>query len=187
MPIPRFGKGGSVMKIVKERSLGSAGFTLIEMLIVILLLGILAAIIVPQVSVSTDDAKLSSLKTDLSQIRGAIEVYYAQHANTWPGVKDINGGDPADADAAATAFLQQLTRYTAADGTVSNSKDDTHRYGPYLKGNLPPNPFNKKSDVTCDIATTDITAKDSTGADAGWKFYTQTGVFMSADGDHDTL
>ena len=40
------------MKLNKQ-----AGFTLIEMLIVVLLLGILAMLIIPQISVSTDDAR----------------------------------------------------------------------------------------------------------------------------------
>ena len=54
-----------------------AGFTLIEMLVVVIILGILAMIIVPQISVSTDDARLNSLQTNLNSIRSAIEVYAA--------------------------------------------------------------------------------------------------------------
>ncbi len=166
-----------------------AGFTLIEMLIVIILLGILAAIIIPQVSVTTDDAKLSALKSDLTSMRNAIELYYVQHKNVYPGQHDITGGTPANAAAAATAFVQQLTRYTDEDGVVQNTKDATHKYGPYLKnGVLATNPYTDSlSDVTCDITENDITVKDSTGATTAWKFYTQTGVLMAADGAHDTL
>ena len=177
------------MKLASKRRHDQAGFTLVEMLIVIILLGILAAIIIPQVTVTTDDAKLNALKTDLTSMRNAIELYYVQHDNTYPGQNDIAGGVPANAAAAETAFLQQLTRYTAADGTVQDTKDATHKYGPYLKnGVLATNPYtNNLSDVTCDIAENDITVKDSTGATTAWKFYTVTGVFMAADGAHDTL
>lgn len=177
------------MKPGNRRHHDQAGFTLVEMLIVIILLGILAAIIIPQVSVTTDDAKLNALKTDLTSMRNAIELYYVQHDNTYPGQHDIAGGAPANAAAAATAFVQQLTRYTAQDGTVQNTKDATHKYGPYLKnGALATNPYTANlSDVTCDITETDITVKDSTGAGTAWKFYTLTGVLMAADGAHDAL
>ena len=75
------------------------GFTLIEMLIVIIILGILAMVIIPQITVSQEDAKMSTLKTNLAGIRSAIELYYAQHNNTYPGVKKVDGtlADVADA------------------------------------------------------------------------------------------
>ena len=56
-----------------------AGFTLIEMLIVVILLGILAMLIVPQISVSTDDARLNSMHSNLGALRNAIELYYYEH------------------------------------------------------------------------------------------------------------
>ena len=56
-----------------------AGFTLIEMLIVVLLLGILAMLIIPQISVSTDDARQNTLHSNLGTMRNAIELYYHQH------------------------------------------------------------------------------------------------------------
>jgi general secretion pathway protein G len=164
-----------------------SGFTLIEMLIVIILLGILATIIIPQVSVSTDDAKTNTLTSNLTQLRNSIELYYYQHNNEYPGA-DASVTKPTGVSTAAEVFAAQLTRYTDVDGNISNSKDSTYKYGPYVKGGaLPANPYNDKSDVTIDSSTTDITAKASGGVDTGYKFYTQTGVFMAADGDHDAL
>lgn len=112
-----------------------SGFTLIEMLIVIVVLGILAMIIIPQITVSTEDAKLSTLQTNLSGMRSAVETYYAQHANTYPGRKktDAEGVD-TDAGTAVDAFIYQLTRYTSATGVVATTKDTTFKFGPYIKG-----------------------------------------------------
>jgi len=53
--------------MIKRRLKEQAGFTLIEMLIVVILLGILAMLIVPQISVSTGDANLNTLKSNLSK------------------------------------------------------------------------------------------------------------------------
>ena len=52
------------------------GFTLIEMLIVVIVLGILAMIIIPQINVSTGEARTSTLRTNLNSVRNAIELYY---------------------------------------------------------------------------------------------------------------
>jgi prepilin-type N-terminal cleavage/methylation domain-containing protein len=120
-----------------------AGFTLIEMLIVVIILGILAAIIIPQLSVSTEDAKINTLKTNLGGLRSSIEIYYAQH-NNYPGaIKNDGSGASGSAAEAQTAFVEQLTQYTKVNGNVSASKDTTFKYGPYVKGGgLPKNPFN---------------------------------------------
>ena len=164
-----------------------AGFTLIEILIVVILLGILATIIIPQVSVSTDDAKLNTLKTSLYNIRGAVELYYYQHSNEFPGAIDATDGAGAPADA-AVAFIAQLTMYTDEDGQTATSKDTSvFKYGPYLKQGMPQNPYNDETEVVCDSATNDIGAKASSGTKKAWKFYTKTGVLLSDDGDHDSL
>jgi len=161
-----------------------SGFTLIEMLIVIIVLGILAMIIVPQITISTDDAKVSTLQSNVAGIRSAIEVYYVQHANTYPGENDITGTATSDDGNAAIAFVQQLTRYTNADGSVSNSKDTTYVYGPYIKtGQLPANPYNDGTGVTADASEDDIAADRVTAADGttAWMVFPEVGAVFAND------
>ena len=166
--------------IRRIRNKGREAFTLIEMLIVIVILGILAMVIIPQISTSTDDAKLSTLQTNLNAMRNAVELYYAQHNSSYPGAQ--LGG----ATSATEAFVQQLTRYTDVDGNISNVKDATFKYGPYIKGGeLPTNPFNELNTVMVDTVQNDITVRAS-DATTGWMFYTITGVLMANDGNHDT-
>lgn len=170
----------------ERRAREKSGFTLIEILIVVILMGILATIIIPQISVSTEDAKINSLKTNLSNMRSAVELYYFQHNNKYPGMNDIAGAATAVDGTATIAFGEQLTKYTDINGVVSNSKTGSYIFGPYLSGaTLPSNPYNNKFNAECDAGETDITVRDSTGATGGWKFYTQTGIFIAADGAHD--
>ncbi len=158
------------------------GFTLIEMLIVIVVLGILAMIIIPQITVSTEDAKISTLQTNLSGMRSAIETYYAQHNSIYPGKKHQTTGSDTISDAeAGIAFLAQLTLYSRATGVTANSKDATFKFGPYIKGGaLPKNPFTATNNVTADYDESNITVRAADAASA-WKFYPVTGVFIAND------
>lgn len=59
-------------------------FTLIEILIVVIILGILAAIVVPQFTSATEDAQLSSAKSTLQTIRSQIELYRVRNNGQYP-------------------------------------------------------------------------------------------------------
>ena len=170
-----------IMNRLKKQS----GFTLIEMIIVVIILGILAMIIIPQISVSTGDAKLSTLQTNLSTVRSSLELYYHQHNETYPGDMAAAGGATPDDE---TAFANQLTRYTNTDGEVSETVGDPlFPFGPYIKnGKLPSNPFSGTNTVSIDSAETDITVRAASGGNEGWKFYRKTGVFIADDLDGHT-
>ncbi len=58
-------------------------FTLIEILIVVVILGILAAIVVPQFTSATQDSQAGNLKAQLGTLQRQIELYYAKN-NAYP-------------------------------------------------------------------------------------------------------
>jgi general secretion pathway protein G len=125
-------------RIEWNEKMGKRGFTLIELLIVVIILAVLAAIVIPQFSSSTKDAQESALDTNLTEMRNAVELYYHQHGSVYPAFV----GDGTNAAETEATLLSQLTRYTAMDGAVSDTKDATNKYGPYLKKQeLPTNPI----------------------------------------------
>src|SRR5579864_7959116 len=67
-----------------------AGFTLIEIMIVVIILGILAAIAIPQFSSASGEARLSTMRDILRFMRSQITVYKAQHQDVPPGYPNGN-------------------------------------------------------------------------------------------------
>lgn len=132
-----------------------SGFTLVEILIVVVILGILAAIVIPQFSDASTEAKTSSLCSDLQTVRSQIELYKIQH----------NDDLPSDA---AVGIVSAMTAQTDIDGNTGTD------YGPYLQ-KIPTNPFNDLDTIT--EAATDA---NSAGG-AGWFFNTTTGAFRADD------
>jgi general secretion pathway protein G len=69
---------------------GHRAFTLVEVLIVVVILGILSAIVVPQFSSATEDASRTATWDQLNKLREAVSVYYVRHGNVLP---NITAGD----------------------------------------------------------------------------------------------
>jgi len=69
----------------------SPAFTLIEVLIVVMILGILATIVIPQLAGATEDAEIETARHELYKLRRAIEVYEAVNNNTLPNVTEGDG------------------------------------------------------------------------------------------------
>ena len=74
------------MKVSLRRP-GRRGFTLVELVVVILVLGIIAAVAAPKLFNVADNAKSSALKESLAVVRDAIQLYNSQNG-TFPGTDE---------------------------------------------------------------------------------------------------
>lgn len=156
----------------------SSGFTLVEVLIVVIILGMLVTVAVPRMTNVSDDARASVLERNMTTIRKATELYYHQHRETWPGAVTSAAGTPVGtAIAAQRSFERQLLTYTNASGKYAVTATSATPYGPYLKKGIPENPYNNSNVVVVDFTTTNLNHNRTNGA-SGWKFYALTGVLL---------
>ena len=136
-----------------------SGFTLVEILIVVIILGILAAIVIPQFTNASQDARKSSLTSQLQTIRSQIELYKLQHLDQAPPLL-VAGG--------ATAW-DDMSVKTNANHTTTG----TPSFGPYLQA-APVNPLNNSSIVA--VVTWDVTLGGASGTTtAGWIYNSSNG------------
>lgn len=79
------------------RKRSQSGFTLIELVIVIVILGILAAVAIPKYEDMREQARTATLKGQLGSIRSAIAIQYARNAlNGTATFPTLNGSIFAD-------------------------------------------------------------------------------------------
>jgi general secretion pathway protein G len=147
------------------RSDRSRAFTLIEILIVVIILGILAAIVVPKFAGATTTSRKLSLKGELRMIRGAIQLYRVEHRDQLPDLVGTNWD----------AILQ----YSDIDGMTAAAPDLTVHppvnCGPYLK-DAPYNPL-AESRVIDSVA----------GAGVGWVYDQSTGILLATQDSIGTI
>jgi len=130
---------------------------------VVVILGILAAIVLPAFSDVTRQTLENSLKDNLKDLRTIIEIYYHQHELA-PGYPD---GEPT-AEPTEAALKAQLTQFSSAQGQTSPVKTDVFRFGPYLR-EFPRNPVTEKGGVLIVGGTGDLPDPDDS-ADHGWMY-----------------
>lgn len=145
----------------RGRGTRRTAFTLIEVLIVVVIMAVLAAVIIPQFSSSTNDAKESALKFNLGQLRTQIDMYKLHHVGLVPQI--TNG------------TLPQLTSSTDANGNIGTSGPQ-FPYGPYMINGMPVNPITGIGTVT---ATSTFPPTAASGNN-GWLFNPATGQ-LAAD------
>lgn len=108
-----------------------SGFTLVELLLVVVILGTLAAIVVPQFNVASGETREAALAQDLKSLRKAILLYRVQHNDDYPGPDE-------------SSIIAQLTGTTDVSGDTSGSD-----YGPYIRGPVwPKNHINGMSSLS---------------------------------------
>jgi len=122
------------------------GFTLIEILIVVIILGILAAIVIPQFTNASKEAKQSALVTMVQSLRSQIALFKLQHNDYLPGCNPVSNTTFAEA-----TFWDQMTLFSDLAGGTQAAKDATHVYGPYMQSK-PVNPLNSSSSVAAAAA-----------------------------------
>ena len=69
------------------------GLTLLEILIIIIILGILAAVIIPQFTEANTEARASALISDLRKVRAQVELYKFQHNGQFPAATGETSAD----------------------------------------------------------------------------------------------
>ena len=118
--------------IRKLRPNNEKGFTLIELMIVVAIIGILAAIAIPQFSAYRERAYVASMKADCNAVRTAEEAYFADNdtylVTTAPttdladyGIKSLSPGNSLAVAAGASGTIATGFKVTASDTTTGRT------------------------------------------------------------------
>jgi general secretion pathway protein G len=150
------------------------GFTLIEILIVVVILGILAAIVIPELSSASRQAREGVLRDDLRFMREQITRYMIQHDDDPPGYPA--GGNTSGVPTEAL-FIDQMTRSTDLLSNSAPATTDVYRFGPYLT-RLPDNPLNSSNAVLVVANGAPMPAPDASQP-YGWFYQPSTLKFMA--------
>jgi general secretion pathway protein G len=134
------------------------GFTLVEILIVVVILGILAAIVIPQFTQASTEAKTNSLASDLQSFRSQIELYKCQHTDALPALANF------------TNAMIYTSDINGAISVGSKTRVAPFNYGPYME-RIPANPF---------TMSTVIVNYGSGSTTDGWEYNATTGEFRAA-------
>lgn len=136
-----------------RRQKTTTGFTLVEVLIVVIILGILAMIVVPRYLSAATTSRESAIKMNLFRMRTQIEVYYQQH-----------GDHPVLA-----TFTDQMTMASNLAGATAAPGTAGYPFGPYIQ-KVPPN-----------NNTSTATIGNGAAGTSAWYYDETTGEFLAND------
>ena len=131
-----------------------AGFTLVEILIVVTILAILAAMVLPQFVSATGETRESSIKMNVYRIRSQLNLYQQQHG-AWPTLAN---------------FTDQMTLVSDVDGNTAAIGTAGYPFGPYLQEV----PYNANVSVDNSIGNGAI-------GTSAWYYDETTGEFRAND------
>jgi prepilin-type N-terminal cleavage/methylation domain-containing protein len=144
------------------------GFTLVEILVVVVLLGVLAAIVIPAVANCGTSARETTLATNLNLLRRFVLVYTSQHLEVAPGYPNGNTGTaPTDA-----AFRDQALLASDNQGQTAARGTPGYPLGPYLS-KIPANPFNGLD--TVEMLSAGAAFPSAANGSHGWICQPETG------------
>jgi general secretion pathway protein G len=138
------------------RTKSRKGFTLVEILIVVIILGILAAIVIPQFTNASEDARKSNMRSQLQTLRSQVELYKLQHRDTAPTLAN---------------FWTALTTKTLDTGAAAGAATDGV-YGPYMQEQAV-NPLTNSS--------TPVATGTAAATTTGWYYDEANGIVHGAN------
>lgn len=158
-----------------------SGFTLVELLIVVVILSLLAATVGSGLSKLTSESKLGAVRTSAQRIQAALDRYAIEHGaypdrSLWKAQCESIGAG-YDKGTGYTFLVNRMKLYSNSEGEVCDSRHaGLYPLGPYLSEGIPVNPLIESGAVL----VYPLKASDAARTPVyGWTYDFDTGVFAA--------